>query len=297
MIRIVFDTNILWNSPHFITQEVGDARFYIPEIVLHELRSKRDAQKRQLVEQIINSSWSNLEILENAAGTPPPRLSQADQSDLNDESILNATLVLKEEFPNDEVYLATRDIRLSIIAGKNNVATLDLPQLTTLFDRILGINAKLKKSHEKFIGIKEVESKFRISLRRLLFLNLSLAAMVAAGAISQLYVVSSIQAPLVRGIFVFSGGPILFFFRSRFGKAYGIAEVIVGLAAAYKALSPLSYLPPEAVPLLGGLYIVVRGMDNIDKKLDAATWHGALWAKIFRPPETPLINITNIKSK
>jgi hypothetical protein len=83
-------------------------------------------------------------------------------------------------------------------------------------------------------------------------------------------------------------GPILFLFRTRLPFAYGLAEVaaswtIISLAIAKPADS---FDPNSGLPLLGkvasilaGLYITVRGLDNMDKQVP--TLYKEAWRSLF----------------
>jgi hypothetical protein len=95
-------------------------------------------------------------------------------------------------------------------------------------------------------------------------------------------------------------GVILFWFRSRFRFWYGLGEVAAGIAVVL-----LFYVPHEhpiltaedpdpavwavwawdVVGWLAGLYIFVRGMDNIGQ--DLPTRWRPVWHRIFSVPAPP----------
>jgi hypothetical protein len=75
----------------------------------------------------------------------------------------------------------------------------------------------------------------------------------------------------------------LYLLRDRVRSAYGLTEVIAGIAAI--STSVLSRAGTEAahlIAVLGGIYIVVRGLDNIEQGMDALSQiiHPGLYTRI-----------------
>jgi hypothetical protein len=69
-------------------------------------------------------------------------------------------------------------------------------------------------------------------------------------------------------------GVIFFLLRCRNPLVYGITEVGVGIASI-----------SASVTLLGGIYILVRGLDNMDKRLkDQRVWNRVFWGKAATSP-------------
>ena len=80
-------------------------------------------------------------------------------------------------------------------------------------------------------------------------------------------------------------GIVLYWIRSRFRMIYGIAEYVVGLATAINVFLPLhfdySQLKPLAMlQILGGAYIMVRGLDNFGISIKGK-WLESYWERIF----------------
>lgn len=76
----------------------------------------------------------------------------------------------------------------------------------------------------------------------------------------------------------------LYWYRERFRLSYGIFEFIVGVIMTYYIFFPnfdYSKLGPvEAIQILGGLYVMVRGLDNVGKGTEG-TRIEQLWKKLF----------------
>lgn len=76
---------------------------------------------------------------------------------------------------------------------------------------------------------------------------------------------------------------ILFWFRQKHRIPYGIAEWIVGAVMTIYALyfTTSSGMVVQGIQILGGLYAMVRGLDNLGKGLQR-TKFGELWEKCFK---------------
>jgi hypothetical protein len=77
-------------------------------------------------------------------------------------------------------------------------------------------------------------------------------------------------------------GVVIFWFRARFRLVYGLTEFGVGAVTAIRVFWPqFNYATvglANALQVLGGLYIMVRGCENIGKGLPAeqrAKWNRA----------------------
>jgi hypothetical protein len=70
---------------------------------------------------------------------------------------------------------------------------------------------------------------------------------------------------------------LIYGLRGRQRLIYGVAEVGVGYIAIGSALldaQTRSNRTKEALAVLGGLYIVVRGLDNVGKALEKTPYEG-----------------------
>ena len=65
-------------------------------------------------------------------------------------------------------------------------------------------------------------------------------------------------------------GALLFRHRCRKPLIYGLAEVLVGLAATGVSKTVLNdYYITKTPAFLGGIHIIILGLDNMDKRLPA----------------------------
>ncbi len=79
-------------------------------------------------------------------------------------------------------------------------------------------------------------------------------------------------------------GLILFWYRENFRLSYGVFECCIGVIMSYYVLFPTfdysSLGVKEGIQILGGLYAMVRGLDNIGKGV-IGTRLETLWLKVF----------------
>ncbi len=79
-------------------------------------------------------------------------------------------------------------------------------------------------------------------------------------------------------------GLALFWYRENFRLSYGAFEFCVGLIMSYYVFFPtFSYSGlgvTEGIQILGGLYVMVRGLDNVGKGVNGTRLE-TLWKKLF----------------
>lgn len=79
-------------------------------------------------------------------------------------------------------------------------------------------------------------------------------------------------------------GVFLYWYRQRFRLSYGVFEFIVGVMMTYYVFFPsfnyaaLSVV--EGIQILGGLYVMVRGLDNVAKGVEGTRFE-PLWKTFF----------------
>ncbi|API52806.1 hypothetical protein BMW22_15350 [Rhizobium leguminosarum] len=91
--------------------------------------------------------------------------------------------------------------------------------------------------------------------------------------------------PFVIKVYIAGGTLALFALRGYFPKIYGWLEIVVGLSAIFYTEDMVDYSIPEALPLLTGAYIVVRGLDNIAKNLDEKGMWAWRFNTLFKQPK------------
>jgi hypothetical protein len=80
-------------------------------------------------------------------------------------------------------------------------------------------------------------------------------------------------------------GLVFFWWRERDHLSYGLFEVMVGLLISSQSIvtlpAPYELSTAKSIQLVGGLYVMVRGFDNIDRRIED-TRLGGFWIRLFR---------------
>lgn len=77
----------------------------------------------------------------------------------------------------------------------------------------------------------------------------------------------------------------LFYVRGHHPRAYGLLEIFVGLMTIKSTTATLEFdALPSMLPFLGGIYVVIRGLDNLAKGLDRKSIIGRLFRIVFNNP-------------
>jgi hypothetical protein len=82
-------------------------------------------------------------------------------------------------------------------------------------------------------------------------------------------------------------GAVAYWIRGRYPMVYGATEVVVGVVGAVNALArsditsiKVDVDPTVIIQFLGGVYIIVRGLDNFGKGVRATSLE-APWKRVF----------------
>ena len=80
-------------------------------------------------------------------------------------------------------------------------------------------------------------------------------------------------------------GLLFFWWRERDHLSYGLFEVMVGLLISSQSIvtlpAPYELSTAKSIQLVGGLYVMVRGFDNVDRSVED-TRLGGWWKRLFR---------------
>lgn len=80
-------------------------------------------------------------------------------------------------------------------------------------------------------------------------------------------------------------GLLFFWWRERDHLSYGLFEVMIGLLISSQSIvalpAPYELSTAKSIQLVGGLYVMVRGFDNIDRSIED-TRLGDWWKRLFR---------------
>lgn len=291
MRHFILDTNIIIQNPAILAKGNEQVRFVIPESVILELASfehsrESSGQILDLVQNALQHGAYQLSVPPSEVfkspqleRIPPYRLSAADLAIAKSVDYYQRQLYPKDKFPEtiDDTFFVTDDKPLAHYIEFLGVKTIGSREL----------EAKLRNSTITNQDINRKASFITLLQRRELIIGIVvgiLVSLVANLIVANLYtILTSINVWGTIALIPLAG-IALFWFRSKNRLAYGIAEVLFGLFTGLRVFIPnFNYSQLDTtgfVQIAGGLYIMVRGMDNIGKRL-IGTRFETTWKRFF----------------
>jgi rRNA-processing protein FCF1 len=271
MTQIILDSNILLQFPKILGIELKDCKYIIPIEVVEELEM-RTQQAGGAFDRRMNLLTTAIrlgiaEIFNNRLSDLPNGLDKTRLS-IADISLIRAALDMQQD--NGQVKIATDDREVVKNANARGIQTLSGADLINLIEKFEsdGVSAKTNELNNEIAAYER--SEIRILWRGILHGVLSSVAGYTVYSNLQLLletitVWGTIVVTMVLGI-------LLFVFREKQRLGYGIFEFLVGIIVIILLFIPSEFNLQEVkfnldfnVKFLGGLYIMVRGQDNIVK--------------------------------
>src|SRR5262245_26384183 len=277
MTKILLDSSILLSNPEILSRSAADVEFLVLPQVLDEVREagrhyKGTEDILRLVHDAIGRGSVKLldaatvlgpdESAETARDTDGMLLQVLEQFDAQNESAFIAS--------NDgQLTHVVRDAGLDGRSAQKTLSFLAERQATTLQD----IRAKADATKQR---------SFRYAVRSFLSsVVVSLLVNVAYEYRNTILRTINIWATVVA---VPAVGVGFYWLRARYRLTYGFVEFLIGLISALRVFVPtVDYRTLDQANMLqvvGGIYIMVRGMDNIGKGVGGTRWQ-PIWHRIF----------------
>jgi len=285
MRHIILDSNVILQKPELLSKHIEGIKLIIPDVVLSEIRN---------VTVHGNYSQNLLNLIYEAAKTDFIEVIEVFDARSFIDSKIDYKSIPRKHSSSDlilvkfyEAYkkgifqntiLATDDKAFTVFLKLFNLDCITSDELSKIF---FSATTNEKLSQE----IEELKNKFqkRIIISFVAGILLTLAVVLAYFYIE--YIVDTLNiwgTILILPIL----GVLFFYIRARWRLFYGLTEFLVGIFTALLIFLPsfdfssLSTKPFSFLQILGGLYIMVRGLDNIGKGL-RATKLEKYWRKIF----------------
>jgi len=278
MTKLILDTNIIIRFPQVLGLTIEDMELIVPSIVLDELshiatknNNVADLLKFAVLDGNIQVVDSKIDFSELYDKINNPRLS------IGDKTILAIALESKKK--GQTVKIATQDKVIQEVAEQNNIEFLNWTSIANLLKSQKGktpekpLNDKISKFERKSIRtyiVGVLTGVLSSIIATLIYKNLQLI-------VDTINVWGTILLVLVIGVG-------LFIYREKQRLSYGIFEIAVGIIAIITLFSPSGFSYSDItfdmnfnLKLLGGLYIMVRGQDNVVKAIKNKKF--GLWLK------------------
>ncbi|MEK7993296.1 MAG: PIN domain-containing protein [Planctomycetota bacterium] len=273
----IIDTSALVRMPE-ILERSGKTRIVFPEGVVAELEQSRVQGKRNLAALVREASDQGAVI----GKLPPNFRSKQSLSSLSrrlsptDIEIVFLALHYAASGSPDDVRVVTYDKQIIEALSAHGIGCLSAEQFLEKADN--EINRQLQ------VGVQSLRAEQYHYLRTtIISLAVAVPLCILIVRFFDLIVGTLLVWGTVFALAILATG--LFIFRQRNRLGYGVMEVLAGLglgfsvfypAFDYSKLSALQYLQA-----LGGVYVVVRGLDNIGTGIEnSAISHW--WPELFR---------------
>lgn len=284
MRKIILDTNILLRQPRVLGLEIPDTEFLIPLDVIEELNVRAQNRGASFDRRIDLIEKANRQGTVSIINVDAPAIRQYRElfktTKLSGADISIVAIALNLKNKGENVYIATQDKDIWKVAHDNNIGILSEVDANDLFSKFIEPKTEGDTIQKEIISY---ENKERFNFWTGIIIGV-IATLIATliyknidKILSTINVWGTITVILLAGI-------ALFVFREKKRLSYGVFEFLVGVVAIIALFSPndfdfttINFNLDFNIKLVGGLYIMVRGQDNIvksqkDKKI-------GLWLK------------------
>ena len=277
--RYIIDTNVLLQHPQILSR-AGNRKLVIPGAVMLELSHRGKGSKGSEIVDLVDSSVpSGVQIVE------APRKLKNDllQSDINaqrlsgaDFDIARIAIDYAEQQGVEVPCVVTNDKALAYFLASRNITSITGTEFIGE-SKDESLNKEIEEKAEKVVS----------SQKRYLTASFAIGAGVSIAAKSFYFNIEVLVSTItiwgtMLGLPML--GLMLFWYREKFRLSYGAFELCVGIIMSYYVFFPtFSYSGvglKEGIQILGGLYVMVRGLDTIGKGV-IGTRFEALWSKVF----------------
>ncbi|MCF5894037.1 PIN domain-containing protein [Aeromonas veronii] len=277
--RYIIDTNVVLQYPEVLAMAAGK-KIVIPQAVLEELQHARLRGVQRGVQDVIAEAIGKGA---HVAPTPASIKQEPIASDRAAQRLSGADIAIAriaidyaERMGTKTVCVVTADRALVEFLGSRGISAISGRQFLT--EPSIGkVDKKIEVTAKKIISNQRryLIISFALGIVSALFGNF------AFSNIQYLITTISIWGTLI-ALPVLGIG--LYWYRERFRLSYGVFEFIVGVIMTYYIFFPnFDYSkigPVEAIQILGGLYVMVRGLDNVGKGTEGTRLE-QLWKKLF----------------
>ena len=283
MRHIILDTNIILQIPEILSQNIENVKLIIPDTVLNEIRNitvhgNYSQDLRKLIYDAANTDFVEVFDARSLIGTKFDSKFYFEKLSSNDVILIKFYESYIKDINPDSV-LATDDKPLIVFLKQLKLNVITSNELRKLF-----LSAKTT-SKQLLNEIEELKKQFkkRIFLSFVAGILLTLVIVLAYFYIEQIVATLNIWGTIA---IIPLMGIIFFYIRALWRLFYGVTEFLVGIFTALLIFLPsfdyntLTSKPFYFLQILGGLYIMVRGLDNIGKGLRATKFE-KLWRQIF----------------
>ncbi len=285
MNAIILDTNIIIKYPRILSLKIPNTDIFITSEILLEVQNRAQNSISQnetfvkLLELIQNALDAKTLVVNPITENDLKKIDQTIQKNtkltLADKSLVALAGQISHAYP--KVAIATMDIQLINILYVFQIEILDGEKIQKLINENKATND---------VGIEEKAARYETTVNRsflegiIIGILVTLVIFTFALNFQKISQTINVWGTIVLAILI---GISLFAFREKQRLSYGVFEFLTGIGTIIFIFYPdfdyskLDYTFDFYAKMLGGLYIMVRGQDNIVKSLAGKKW--GLWLK------------------
>ena len=273
----VLDSNVLIGHPEVLAKADKKARFVVPDFVLDELAVTGGAATESALSQIIQQAIDRRLLTVVPVDRQQFAGAYRQQPISKGYDVWLLVWFMQYAKGRTDVVLVTSDRDLLVLRKQG--FTVLLP--SELIERIQPnptLSDEILERTRRLIRLEIVKSLGKIAIG---------AAVGVLGSLGYPWIITHLVylGFVIGAVAVLVIGAVLFWVRGRYPLVYGATEVIVGIAAAINAFARADLNKPFdltiVIQIFGGIYIIVRGLDNASKGMKGSILE-ARWNRIFR---------------
>lgn len=277
-INYLIDTSVVIRHPEVLSL-ARTRKILIPDVVIHELTAVRNARVQPGIQNLLSQALdAGAEVVQSSLNMKPDPLSAAQRMgklSFADHQIAQSAVELIKE--GKAVTVVTYDQALRYLLDSQNV-----PSMSP--DTFLALKDDAKPDEAITAAAQNFTSQQNS------YAGISVFGALIAGGIA--YAAYTYRALLLATLsmwgtvlLLFAAGVLLYAYRQRQRLSYGVFEFLFGLFVAVSVFLPnfnynsLGVL--NTVQIVGGLYVMVRGLDNVGKGIEGTRFESG-WRWMFK---------------
>lgn len=285
---LIIDTNVIFKYPQLISLPKDKYKVIVPDTALEEyVNIIKNNEYYKSIDKNINSLKNNSGFIVGPSSQSVITSLNNYNISINDKKILTYAKDYSRKIV-ENLYFVTEDNKLIEICKKNGIAILAPKQI------IEETKSKNTKDYFELLKNKNIVDKKAIKNIIVNIITTIVTAIIINIIIANWKDYKNIANIIIKTINIWGTiiiipvfGVFMFWFKSHFRLLYGILEFVIGITTSIWVFIPkfdvFSISLIKGLQLMGGIYIIVRGMDNISVGLKTSPFISiySKWKKYF----------------
>jgi hypothetical protein len=281
--QYLLDTNVLIRRPRLLARSDAAERFLIPVAAIDQLSSRGNGTNAGPLQRVLSAaSRSGVELIDSPQILSPQLPTSPDfRLDAYDLAILGTLQALQSDATR-KVSLVTEDRALLKAAIQIGLEAISLDELQQSLD-VIQTKAETPINLEVEQQVQKYDKYERSNIQKAIAIGIVAISIAVAVRYQyqQIFSLFTSTPKLFIGLVAVLCGTLLFWFRQRYRASYGMVETLIGAWISVNVFPLTSTLDvASGLQVLGGLYVVVRGLDNVGNGLKG-TRYEPNWRRIF----------------